>query len=635
MCGIAGIVNLKGGMIDRTALERICGQLAHRGPNDEGYYVNGVAGLGQRRLSIIDLAGGHQPMSNEDGTVWVSFNGEIYNFEELRKSLDGLGHRFRTQSDTEVLVHAYEQYGKDCVKRLRGMFAFAVWDERQHTLFLARDRVGKKPLFYAVAGDEFVFASELQALVRHPRLRREPDFTAIDDYLTYGYIPAPKTPFRGVYKLAPGHHLSLRAGPGEIGAPRYEAESYWQLEYGPKLHLDEEAAAEQLLNLLSEAVRLRLRADVPVGALLSGGIDSGLVVALMSQLSGQPIKTFSIGFQEQDFSELVCARRVAKRYGTDHHELIVRPDALEVLPALVRHYGEPFADSSAVPSYYVAKMTRPHVKIVLNGDGGDECFGGYERYLGNLLADSYQRLPWVLRRGLIEPASRLIPDALPRRNRLRQVKRFLEGARHPFAERYLRWVTYFTPAQKRELYAPEFREHLAGYEGRTWLRTRLEEAHQTGADPLDAVLSVDVGSYLPYDLLVKMDIATMANSLEARSPFLDHKVLEFTARLPREYKIRRLTQKYLLKVVGKKLLPPENVSRRKMGFGVPIADWMRGPMLPLLEDVLLSPQARTRTYLQTDSVRRLVQAHREGEQDYSAHLWALLWLELWFREFTG
>jgi asparagine synthase (glutamine-hydrolysing) len=634
MCGIAGVVGLDGRKVDRPLLERLNAPLAHRGPDAEGYHQSGRAGLAHRRLRVIDLAGGRQPLANEDGSVWVTFNGEIYNFRELRSRLESLGHRFATQSDTEVIVHAYEEYGPEAVKCLRGMFAFGLWDQRQQTLLLARDRVGKKPLFFAEADGQFVFASELQALLQHPALRREVDLPALDDYLTYGYIPAPRTAFRGISKLPPAHYLLLRFDPGRPGPPATRIERYWQLEYGPKLALTEAEAAEGLLEVLTEAVRLRLTADVPLGALLSGGVDSSLVVALMSRLSGRAVKTFSVGFEERDYSELPHARRVARRYATDHHELVVRPSALEVLPTLVRHYGEPYADSSAVPTYYVSRLTRAHVTVALTGDGGDEGFAGYERYRGMLLAERYRRLPGWLRRGVVEPLAARLPDPRARRSRLGQARRFLLKAGLPPVRRYAAWVSYFNPAQKQALYAPAFREQLGGRQAEAWL-FGLFDALPPGTDPLDAVLAVDVQSYLPFDLLVKMDIATMASSLEARSPLLDHKVLEFAARLPARYKLRGSALKYLLKKAAGPLLPPETLSRRKMGFGVPVGDWLRGELRPLLEDVLLSPRALGRGYFRPEALRRLVREHQEGAQDHSFRLWALLWLEWWHREFCS
>jgi asparagine synthase (glutamine-hydrolysing) len=619
--------------MEPSLVRGLCDVLAHRGPDDEGYYINGPVALGQRRLAILDLAGGRQPMGNEDGTVWITFNGEIYNFQELRERLEGLGHRFATRGDTEVIVHAYEQYGPACVKELRGMFAFALWDQPRQTLLLARDRVGKKPLFYTEVDGQWVFASELQALLQHPGLAREVDWAALDDYLTYGYVPAPKTIFLGVYKLSPAHWLTLKLRPGQSGGPEVHVERYWQLAYEPKRRLSEEDAVDGLLEVLGEAVRLRMIADVPLGALLSGGIDSSIVVALMSQLSDRPVKTFSIGFDDQEFNELPHARRVAERCGTEHHELIVRPSALEVLPTLVRHYGEPYADSSAIPSYYVAKLTREHVKVALNGDGGDECFAGYERYAGGLAADRYGRIPAVVRRLAIEPLSRLLPASGSRRSRLRQARRFLQVAGQPASQRYLRWIGYVPTADKSALYSLDFQEQLAGHQAESWLLEMWERLTAAGLGPLDRMLGLDVESYLPYDLLVKMDIATMANSLEARSPFLDHHVMEFCARLPARFKLRRMSLKHLLKTAGTGLLPPETLTRRKMGFGVPVGDWIRGDLRPWMEDLLLSPRSLKRGYFQPEALRQIVDEHLEGREDRSFAVWALLWLELWHQEF--
>ncbi len=650
MCGIAGILNSQG-FANRTErhdvrslLKRMLDALRHRGPDDEGIYIEGGVALGQRRLSIIDLTTGHQPLSNEDGSVWITFNGEIYNFQELRERLEKKGHQFRTNSDTEAIVHAYEEYGVECVKHLRGMFAFALWDARRRQLFLARDRVGKKPLFYAEVGGQFLFASELQGLLQCSDIRREVELDTIDEYLTYGYIPAPRTAFKGVFKLPPAHTLTVRV---QGSGFRVQVERYWQLEYEPKLSLTEEEACERLLELLREAVRLRLISDVPLGAFLSGGIDSSAVVALMSELSEKPVKTFSIGFEESAFNELDYARTIARKFGTEHHEFIVRPNALEVVPKLVRHYGEPYADSSAVPSYYVAQVTRQHVTVALNGDGGDECFAGYERYAGNEIAERYHKIPVGLRRGVIEPLSRWLPHSVNRRSRLRQARRFLEVASQPMEERYLRWVTTVTPEQKEGLYAPDFKGKLGNWEIRklgngkgnfpisqypNFLTSLF--AQTNGLSPLDKTLFVDVNSYLPYDLLVKMDIATMANSLEARSPFLDHHVMEFAARLPAHYKLRGTTLKYLLKKALSPLLPADNLHRRKQGFGVPVGDWFRGGLKGLLHDTVLSQRALQRGYFSGDALRRLVDDHVQRREDYTYQLWALMMLELWHREFV-
>jgi asparagine synthase (glutamine-hydrolysing) len=436
VCGIAGIVRSDGAPVDRELVARMNEAIRHRGPDDDGFYFGDGVGLAMRRLSIIDLKSGRQPIHNQDRTAWIVFNGEIYNYRELRAQLEKLGHKFYTDSDTEAIIHAYDQYGSDCPRHLRGMFAFAIWDERTKSLFLARDRVGKKPLLYAELDGELVFGSEFTALLQHPGISRDVDFEALHHYLSFICVPAPLTAYRAIRKLEPGHSLLWRQG--EI-----KTERYWQLDFSKKVSIDEEAAGERVVELLREAVRIRLMSEVPLGAFLSGGIDSSAVVALMAQESPERIKTFSIGFDEQDFSELHHARRVAEHVGADHHEFIVRPDAMEILPTLVEHYGEPFADSSAIPSYYVSKETRAYVTVALNGDGGDECFAGYQRYAAMNLAQKYANLPGALRNGVIANVVRALPGFDARQNPLRKAKRFVAAASLPPVERYLRWVSAF------------------------------------------------------------------------------------------------------------------------------------------------------------------------------------------------
>jgi asparagine synthase (glutamine-hydrolysing) len=627
MCGIFGEVRYEAGAGRPIgpALEA----MRHRGPDASGEWSDGTCALGHQRLAIIDLSeAGRQPLGNEDGTVQVTFNGEIYNFATLRKELRGLGHRFRTRTDTEVIVHAYEQWGTRCVDRLRGMFAFAVWDQRRRRLYLARDRVGKKPLFYTRQTDRFLFASELQGLLADPAVPREVDFASLDTYLTYGYIPAPASAFRGVAKLPPAHWLTLDLRPGE---PDFRVERYWALEYGPKLRLSEAEACEALRETLTEAVRLRMVSDVPLGAFLSGGIDSSIVVGLMARLSDRPVKTFSIGFEEAVFNELDHARRVADRWGTDHHPLVIRPDALAVVEMLARHFGEPYADSSAVPTYYVSQITRESVTVALNGDGGDESFAGYERYLAHRLAGRIGRVPGVRR--IATALARALPDSTDPRNRVRRARRFLASFDQPADRRYARWLTFFRPEAKDRLYTEGFREQVGTAAPLAWLESLYGQA--AGLDPVDAAMSVDVRSYLPFDLLVKVDITSMANSLEARSPFLDHAVMEFAARLPARYKLRGRTSKYLLKRAFADLLPPENVSRPKMGFGVPVGRWFRGPLRELLRDSLLSGRAVARGYFRPAEVDRLVNLHLEGRADHTIQLWNLLMLELWYSEMVA
>jgi asparagine synthase (glutamine-hydrolysing) len=624
VCGIAGIVRSDGAPIDRELLERMNEAIHHRGPDEDGFYFSAGVGLAMRRLAIIDLKSGQQPIHNQGSTAWIVFNGEIYNYRELRDQLEQLGHRFYTDSDTEAIIHAYDQYGTDCPKYLRGMFAFAIWDERTKSLFLARDRVGKKPLLYAQLGGELVFGSEFTALLEHPRVSRDVDFEAIHHYLSFICVPAPLTAYRSIRKLEPGHWLLWRDG--EI-----KTERYWQLDFSKKHNIGEEEAGERTVELLREAVRVRLMSEVPLGAFLSGGIDSSAVVALMAQESSEKIKTFSIGFDEQDFSELHHARRVAEHVGADHHEFIVRPDAMEVLPTLVEHYGEPFADSSAIPSYYVSKETRAYVTVALNGDGGDECFAGYQRYAAMSIAQKYRNLPGPLRDSVISNVVRALPGFDARQNPLRKAKRFIAAASLPPVERYLRWVSAFDDAAKQDLYSDAFRHQTASFRTASILEPWFAKAN--GAGIVDASLLTDTMTYLPNDLLVKMDIAAMTVSLEARSPFLDHHLMEFAAGLPEKLKLRRLTTKYLLKRVLKKLVPSENLNRSKMGFGVPIGHWFRGAMQPFLRETLLSEKALARGLFRPEMVRQLVDTHVSAKADHSHRLWSLLMLELWYQRF--
>jgi asparagine synthase (glutamine-hydrolysing) len=625
MCGIVGMVNLDGRAADPALLGRMNEAIHHRGPDEDGFYVKEHVGLAMRRLAIIDLSGGRQPIANEDGTAWIVYNGEVYNYREVKKELEARGHRFHTDCDTEVVLHAYLEYGADCPRHLRGMFAFAIWDERKRELFVARDRVGKKPLLYSKTRDAFVFGSEFSALLLHPSVGREVDRGAIHDYLSFMCVPAPQTAYRDIRKLEPGHSLTLYSD-GEI-----KTERYWQPDFNNKLDISEEEAGERALELLREAVRVRLMSEVPLGAFLSGGVDSSAVVALMAEESATPVKTFSIGFEEQDFSELHHARRVAERVGAEHHEFVVRPDAMEVLPTLVEHYGEPYADSSAIPTYYVARETRRHVTVALNGDGGDECFAGYERYAAMRLSERYRRLPNALRERVIRRAVGLLPSSEVKRGRVRSLKRFLRAASLPPVERYLRWVSVLDPEAKAALYSEEFAVETEGRDVRRLLAPWFARAN--GAGVVDASLLTDTMTYLPNDLLVKVDIASMAVSLEARSPFLDHHVIEFAASLPERLKLRGLTTKYILKKTLAKLLPPENLKRGKMGFGVPVGHWFRGEMQPFLRENLLSERSARRGLFRPDAVRRMVELHTNGERDYTHQLWTLLMLELWFQRF--
>lgn len=621
MCGIVGEVGPDPLSPDRLRAMR--DQLVHRGPDAAGEHVSDGVYLGVRRLRVIDLVTGDQPLTNEDGSVWTVCNGEIYNFRELRDALIDRGHRFRTRSDTEVLVHGYEEFGLDLPSKVEGMFAFAVWDARRRRLVLARDRLGKKPLLYAVtAARSLVFASEFVAMLGHPGIERDLEADALDLYLTYGYIPAPLTAYRGIRKLRPGHRLIWEDG-------RCAIDAYWS---PPERHgterITEQDAAAQLTRIAREAVRARLVADVPLGAYLSGGVDSSFVVALMAHEAGR-VKTFSIGFAEREYSELEHARRVAERYSTEHHELVVRPDVAEVAPLLARHYGEPYADSSAIPTYHLAKLARSHVTVALTGDGGDEAFCGYDRYRAMRLAERLVPFPRAARTWLPARLARFIPRSASDRGRLGRARRFLEAAALPRPERYLAWVGIFAEDEKRSLLSADAQSWM--HEGRA--RGALEAAMAPHEDAADAANAADLRMYLPDDLLTKVDIASMANSLEVRSPLLDRTVVEFGTSLPIDLKIRRGIGKYILKRAAEPFVPRENLYRRKMGFGVPIGAWFRGELRGLLEDTILSPRATERGLFRPAAVRALVEEHVSGRADRAHCLWALVMFELWQREF--
>jgi asparagine synthase (glutamine-hydrolysing) len=625
MCGIVGFVNADGSRVDRSLLERMNAAIKHRGPDEEGYLCEGGVALAMQRLAIIDLAGGRQPIHNADRTKWIVFNGEIYNYRNLRKDLEARGHQLYTNSDTEAILRLYEDHGPDCVQQLRGMFAFAIWDSVDRSLFVARDRVGKKPLLYSHRPNgDLVFGSEFTALLEHPAVSRDIDHEAIDAYLSYSCVPAPMTAYKEVRKLEPGHWLRWKAG-------KIQTQRYWLPDFSKKIDISEADAIEETTRLLRESTRLRMISEVPLGAFLSGGVDSSTVVALMAQESSTPVKTFSIGFEEEDYSELKYARTVAQHVGAEHHEFVVKPDALEILPTLVEHYGEPYADSSAVPTYYVSRETRKHVTVALNGDGGDESFAGYERYVAMRMAESYHKIPAFLRKPFIEFPASLIPTSEIKRSRVRDAKRFLRAASMSKVERYVQWNSAFDRTAKADLYTREFRQTLNGHDASDVLGQWFAKANGSGI--IDSTMMVDQMTYLPNDLLVKVDIASMANSLEARSPFLDHKVIEFAATLPEKLKVGGADTKSFLKKVAARLVPKEVIYRRKMGFGVPVGKWFRSEMKEFVREVLLSDRALNRGIIRPKAIRRYVEEHTEARQDHAFRLWTLLMLELWFRRF--
>jgi len=583
-----------------------------------------MVGLGHRRLSIIDLSeAGHQPMSNEDGTVWIVMNGEIYNFLELREILLKKGHTFKSQTDTEVILHLYEEKGEDCLQDLRGMFAFAIWDEKKASLMMARDRVGKKPLFYSFRNNELVFASELNALLQDAGISREIDNASIDDFLNYQYVPAPHTIFKHVNKLPPAHFLIFKNG--EIRTQRY-----WTLDYSQKLTLSEDEYRERILGLLEESVKIRLISDVPLGAFLSGGIDSSAVVAVMSRISSNPVKTFSISFQEKSFDEAPFARMISKKFNTEHKEFVVKADALQVLPKLIRHFGEPYGDSSAIPTYYLSKMVRENVTVALNGDGGDESFGGYERYAANKIAASY-RMPLVFFDKLFGNAIRNMPETTHKKDKVVRLKRFLAAVNLDDEGRYSKLMAIFDDSERTRLYSDSMKAKLSRCARENVILNEFRSCKLSSL--IDSSLFTDLMTYMPGDLLPKVDITSMANSLEARSPFLDHKFLEFSAKIPAHLKVRGFTTKHILKKALKGLLPAEITGREKLGFGVPVGKWFRDELKDYAYEVLTGEDCISRGYFDKEAIRGLLDEHCSGNVNNGAKIWSLLNLELWHRIF--
>jgi asparagine synthase (glutamine-hydrolysing) len=627
MCGITGFVDFQDASKARTEeergriLEQMCRVIRHRGPDDQGVMLQPGVALGMRRLSIIDLAGGHQPISNEDNAATIVFNGEIYNYRELQGELESRGHQFRTNSDTETIVHAYEEFGSSCVDHLRGMFAFAIWDDREKKLFIARDRVGKKPLYYSVTpGGTLVFGSELKSLLEHPDVARNVNSQALDAYFSLGYVPDPISIFDNVEKLPPGHHLTFNKG-------RLTVERYWDFSYQTNGNGHKASDYfEELRALLDEAVKLRLVSDVPLGAFLSGGIDSSTVVALMARHMDQPVKTFSIGFNEDSYDELKYARLTAQKFGTDHHEFLVTPDVCEVVDELAWHFDEPFADSSAIPTYVVSKLAREHVKVVLTGDGGDELFAGYSRYVTERNRSAFDLLPGSIRNLLMDPLSRRLPHGAWGRNYLHNV------SLDPIS-RYLDNVSVFTGLNKSSLYTADFSDQLRNSNHLDSYFRELSRNVITDA-PLDSLLYIDSKTYLPGDILTKVDRMSMAVSLEARVPLLDHKLIEFVTRIPASLKLAGIETKHLFKRAIADLVPAEIINRPKQGFGVPIQQWINQQLRERIRDTLNDPRTLQRGYVTRSHVELLLDEHERGRRDHAMALWSLLMLELWHRQYV-
>ncbi|HYM25704.1 MAG TPA: asparagine synthase (glutamine-hydrolyzing) [Vicinamibacterales bacterium] len=619
MCGIAGFVESDAAPIPLLSekagdlIHRMCDVIRHRGPDDEGVFVEPGVALGMRRLSIIDLASGHQPIHNEDRTIWIVFNGEIYNFPALRRELEAAGHEFYTNTDTEAIVHAYEEWGTACVQRLRGMFGFAIWDAPARRLVVARDRIGIKPMHYAAAGGRLYFGSEIKSLLEAADVPRDLDPGALDHYLSFLYTPQDGSIFTSVRKLPPGHVLTWQDG-------RIDVQRYWQLPAEETYRGSEADAIGELRATLADAVKSHLLSDVPLGAFLSGGIDSSLVVGLMAEASGRRVKTFSIGFDVPEFDELEHARTVAHHFGTDHHEFVVKPDAVAILDRLIAHFDEPFADASAIPTWYVSEMARRHVTVVLSGDGGDELFGGYDRYLPHPRVVAFDRYgPRALRRVAAMTAARL-PHGVRGKNFLRHVGRSERG-------RYIDSVRFFSADEKPALLSPDVRSALAEADPEARLSTHFDRyAHLSWPTQM---MRFDAETYLPEDVLTKVDRMSMAHSIESRVPLLDNEVLTLASSLPASMKIRDGRRKHVLKEVAAQLLPRAIIERKKQGFGVPLGVWFRGNLRELFADTLLSASSLQRGYFQPPFIMRIVDEHLSGRRDHTLRLWQLVVFERW------
>jgi asparagine synthase (glutamine-hydrolysing) len=616
MCGIAGYL-LKDGQAEskRNVLEAMCDRVSHRGPDGSGMEFRGQAGLGHRRLSIIDLSGGAQPMSTADGRLTVVFNGEIYNFPELRKELEGKGCAFRTTSDTEVLLHGYNVWGDALPGRLNGMFAFALWDAPRKRLFAARDRLGKKPFYYHSSPQRFLFGSEMKSILAEPAVPRNVDPAAVDAYFSFGYIPAPATIFKDIRKLRPGHLLSWEDG-------RVAVSQYWDVAYKPDPDCKtEEDYVDKLEVLLTAAVKRRLMSEVPLGAFLSGGIDSSTIVGLMAKVSGDPVRTFTVGFEEREFSEAPDALKVSQAFGTRHNEQFVKPDAMAILPTLVWHFDEPFGDSSAVPTYYVSQAARREVTVILSGDGGDELFAGYNSYMKRDRYDRFKAVPAPLRRALLGGAARLLPWNAPGRNLLRHL-----GALEAFERGD---VPEIFPPLKDALYSRDYARAVGGADP-------ADAFHYWGnapGDRLSRLQYLDTKVYLPEDIMMKVDRMSMANSLETRAPLLDYTVVEFAASIPPELQMKDGRGKYILRKMASRFLPPHVLAKKKQGFAIPREQWFRGELKAYAQEMLTSERFKKRGYFRPGTVESLLRGHAAGKRDYSMWIWCLINFELWHQAF--
>ncbi len=626
MCGIAGIITFDGAQVDQAQLDVLIDALAHRGPNGRGTYVHGSVGLAQRRLSVLDLSdAASQPMISSDGKTVLVFNGEIYNFAEKRRMLEDRGHVFHSTGDTEVLLKLYEEFGPQCVDHLRGMFAFAVHDLKRGIVFLARDRVGKKPLKYFSDGKVFAFASELKALRTLPSCPKSMDAEAVHHYLTMMYVPAPATGIVGIQKLPAATALTI-----DLSGKPMEQKKYWELRYDTDEATPLETWKEKIVHTFNESVHLRMVADVPVGAFLSGGIDSAAVVAFMTRHSAHPVQTFSIGSSVDSHNELPDADRIAKLFGTNHHPLLVEPDIVHLLPELVHTYEEPYADSSAIPTYLIARESRKSVTVALNGDGGDENFAGYVRYPILRFSNTWATYP-----GFVHALARLgttVFHRLANTTFSYRCKRFEHSMHLPWPERSLQYLSFFTDAEKRGLYAAGFGKNFPATD--SWYAARTADARERAKEILHQSMSMDIASYLADDLLPKVDLGSMAFGLEARSPFLDHELLELTARIPARYKLHGKSKKWILKEVLKGIVPDETLTRPKSGFRLPLDHWFRTNLASFVDDRLLSADSKLWAIFDRAKMETFLKMYRISKVDYSDHIWALLWLDEWMRQYT-
>lgn len=623
MCGICGLAYSNNQKPERALLEKMNAAIAHRGPDSDGFHTDAGVGLAMRRLAIIDVNGGDQPIANEDESIWIIFNGECYNYPEMRVELEHRGHRFTTKTDTECIVHFYEDEGDDCIKRLRGMFAFALWDDKKRRLLLGRDRLGKKPMYYTIQNGTIYFGSELSAILTALPHKPEINFEALDLYLSLQYVPDPLTIYQGIFKLPPAHTLVWENG-------QVHTQRYWDYTYLPKWTGSEDELIEELRARLREAVKMRLLSERPLGAHLSGGIDSSIIVALMSEFASGPVKTYSAGFEEESFTELPYARAVAEKYSTDHHEFILTyGDVPSTLEKIAYHFGEPFADTSAIPLYHLSVMTRDHVTVALNGDGGDEDFAGYPRYWLDGFANLYARAPRVLTRGLVPSIMRLFPDNVNRPigqslvNGLKRLEQLPEIDSHASI---LRWGSYFLPRQRAALWKPEFWQMFCANNAQSLLAKQFDSAE---GSYLDRTLYTDLHTYLPGDLLVKADRMTMAASLEGRSPFLDHEIVEWAARVPDKFKVRGRSGKYLLKKAFDKELPAAIKGRGKQGFGIPISAWFRGPLYDWSKKMLLADGSPLHQWFNLNTLSKIIEEHHTARVDHGKRLYALSMLAVW------